>query len=107
MFCDTRGERDVATVEIVVLAHGVAGMHADADADGTVGVVAKLGPDRPLDRERALGCAAGAWQRDHEAIALRLDLEAALLAHLAANDRVVHAQQLEPTHIPDARVELG
>src|SRR5437868_5260971 len=49
VFCYTRGERDVATVEIVVLAHSVAGVHTDADADGAVGMVAELSPDRPLD----------------------------------------------------------
>jgi hypothetical protein len=43
----------------------------------------------------------------NETVALHLDLEASPLAHLATNDRVVRAQQLEPTHIPEARIELG
>src|SRR5205823_2773081 len=77
-FCYPRSDRDIASVEIVVLAHGIARVHADADANRSVGMVAELGLDRPLDRKPTKGRAAGARQGDHEAVTLYFDLEAAM-----------------------------
>ena len=54
MFRNARSQCDIATIEIVLIAYGVAGVHADPHADGTIGVSAEIGIDRSLNRESAM-----------------------------------------------------
>src|SRR5436190_4570038 len=72
---DTRRQDDVLAVEVGLLPDRLAGMEPDPQPDRTAGRVTELGRDRALDRARTLDGAAGAGERDHEAVALRLHLE--------------------------------
>src|SRR4051812_30350524 len=92
---DPRGDHHVAAEEVVALADRLAGVQAHPDADRLAAVL-HPGRQRALDRDRALHAVAWAREDDHEAVASRLDLEAAVQAHRVADDRVVLAPQLEP-----------
>src|SRR3954463_3618262 len=75
--CDARGQHDVLAVEVLFLPDGLPGVKADPDLDRTTPIITKLGRDRVADGSRTFDRAAGAGESDHEAVALRLDLEAA------------------------------
>ena len=61
---------------------------------------------RALDGDRALDSVARARERDHEAVALRLHLEAAVHPHLVPHDLVVLAQELEEGLVAEPLVQL-
>ena len=68
---------------------------------------ASLAREAVLDRDRAAHRGARAREREHEAVALRLHLEAAVLAHLGADHGVVRPQHLEPAPVAEPLVHLG
>jgi hypothetical protein len=76
----------------------LAGVDSDADAHRqlSVGGAAR---ERALDVDGTADCLASTGERDHEAVALRLDLVAAVLVGLCADDRVVGAEHFEPVLI--------
>src|SRR5687768_2623798 len=63
--------------------------------------------DGILDPARTLDGTPRAGEGDHEAVALRLDLEPAAGLDLIAYEPVVRPQQLEPTHVAKALVQRG
>lgn len=85
---DPGGEHDAAAEEIALAMDRLARVDADPHADGEV--VARGAPQQgALDVDGAGHRAAGAGERDHESVALRLDLVTAVLVDLGADDRVV------------------
>src|SRR5215210_806006 len=81
-------------------------MEPDAQADRTFGVRSKLRADSPLDCLGTLDGATGAWERNHEAVTLRLHLKTAICLHLFAHDGVVGTDSLQPPNVPVALVDL-
>jgi hypothetical protein len=86
---DPCGDDHVPAVEVAFLADRLARMEPDAQPDRPVGVSAEIALDGVLDGARALERAARARERDHEAVALRLDLEPLERLDLLAHQQVV------------------
>src|SRR4029077_7098438 len=71
---DARSDDAGLAVEVRLLADRLPGMDPDAHLDRPVGMAAQITRDGFADRLRALDRAPCARERDHEAVALRLDL---------------------------------
>src|SRR5690349_6236482 len=102
---DAGGHHHVAPEEVVALTDRLAGVKPHADPDLLAALVCAP-RQRPLDAHRALHRRARVGEHDHEAVARRLHLEAAVQAHAVADDRVVLAQHLEPAPVAQALVDL-
>ena len=78
-----------ADVVAVLLADRLTGVDADTDPHLGTGLVPVHLGDGPLDPDRAQDGATGGAEGDHEAVALRLDDDAAECLDLATDDRVL------------------
>ena len=86
---------------VTALLDGLARVDADADRDpGARLVLIRLG-DRLLDRDRAQDGAAGRREGDHEAVAVRLDDDAAERLDLLADGGVMLAQDPVGRLVPE------
>src|SRR5512143_3071901 len=89
-------------MKIVSLTHRLPRVQADADAHGVLRVLRAESRDPLLNADRAQESPASAPERNHERVADRLDLEATILGDPIANDRIVLAQQSEPSQVPES-----
>ena len=89
-------EDHIVTKEVLLLADHLTSMQSDPDlrhpATGAIATLREIA----LDRDRTADRAAGAAEGDHESVALRFDLKAAVRCQVTTDDRVVTVQQLEP-----------
>ncbi len=93
---DACREDDVTTEQIAALGDGLARVQADAHPHALVRVSPGVALDLLLNGDRARQHASRAVEREHEAVALRLDLVAAVGAQLLADDLVVRPEHLHP-----------
>ena len=95
---DSCRQDDVAPEQVAAFHDRLAGVEADAHAHALLGMRPAVAVDLLLDRDRAHEGAACARKGEHEAVALRLDLVAPVLAQRLADDVVVGAQHVANRH---------
>ena len=92
---DASGHDHVLAEEVVRLLDRLSRVEADAHSAELVCGLVTVG-EGALDLDRALEGAAGAPEREREAVALRLHLGALVACDSLAHDRVIFSQELQP-----------
>ncbi len=89
----TAGHDDRVPEDVIVLYQGVPGVYTDVNTDRLAVLVGLVVHDGALDLDGTAQGAGDTTEGDHEAVALDLDLAAAVAVQRLAHDPVVVLQQ--------------